>query len=115
MSFCQFEEKRVEMLAQGYLDGRRPRVEIRHKLDLGFRLEKQSLVIFEIRPDWQNPEIKRESMIAKTTFVRSQNVWKIYWQRADFKWHLYEPAGEVETVEKFFEVLDRDEYGCFWG
>ncbi len=103
------------MLAQGYLDGRRPRVEIRHKLDLGFRLEKQSLVIFEIRPDWQNPEIKRESMIAKTTFVRSQNVWKIYWQRADFKWHLYEPAGEVETVEKFFEVLDRDEYGCFWG
>ena len=115
MGFCQFEEKRVEMLAGGFVEGRRPRLEVRDKVDLAFRIEKQSLFIFEIRPHWQKPEIILEEMIAKTTFVRTQNIWKIYWMRADMKWHLYEPGGEVDTIEEFFEVLNRDEYCCFWG
>ena len=115
LGFCQFEEKRFEMLAGRFVEGRRPRLEIRDKVDLGFRIEKQSLFIFEIRPVFQHPEKKHEIMIAKTTFVRTQNVWKIYWMRADMKWHLYEPDGEVDTIEEFFEVVDRDEYSCFWG
>lgn len=115
MGFCQFEEKRFEMLAGRFVEGRRPPLEIRDKVDLGFRIEKQSLFIFEIRPHWQNPEIIVEEMIAKTTFVRTQNIWKIYWMRADMKWHLYGPVEDVDTIEEFFEVVDRDEYSCFWG
>lgn len=49
------------------------------------------------------------------TYVRTQGVWKIFWQRADLKWHGYEPLAEVAAIEDFLEAVDKDEYHCFWG
>ena len=50
LGFCQFEEKRVEMLAGRFVEGRRPPLEVRDKVDLAFRIEKHSLFIFENYP-----------------------------------------------------------------
>ena len=41
--------------------------------------------------------------------------WKLYWQRADLKWHGYKPKTEVNSVEEFLEIVEADEYGCFYG
>ena len=68
-----------------------------------------------IRPLWKNQEEKIEEAVAKATFVRRQNKWKVYWQQADFKWHRYDPDPEVDSVEEFLAIVDRDEYGCFFG
>ncbi|MFA0900803.1 DUF3024 domain-containing protein [Vibrio cholerae] len=35
--------------------------------------------------------------------------------KSDLKWHAYEPIPEVKFLEVFFEVLQDDAYGCFWG
>ena len=115
MAFSELERKRHERDIAKFMERRRPPPEIRPKLDLGFRIEGQSVELFEIRPDWQDSTQTMEFPVAKTTFVRSQNRWKIYWMRRDLKWHGYDPMLEVRSLEAFLHVVDRDEYGCFLG
>ncbi len=98
-----------------FLDKRRPPEHIRHDLDLSYKIENQSIIIFEIRPNWMNKEEKIESHVAKTTWVKAQNIWKIYWMRSDLKWHGYDPEPTVKTIEEFLAIVDEDAYGCFWG
>ena len=54
--------------------------------------------LFEIRPYWRDPTKKIENPVAKATFVRTTGTWRVFWQRADLKWHSYEPAPQVGTV-----------------
>jgi hypothetical protein len=115
MAFDQFTYKRIETLTDEFIQKRRPPVDIRDQVDLSFRIDDQSVVIFEIRPLWDNPAEKIEGMIAKSTFVKSKKVWNIYWQRSDLKWHRYDLDSEVERFEEFLEVVDKDECCSFWG
>ena len=115
MAFTELEQKRFEKAASKFLEARRPPPEIRPKLDLGFRLEGQSLEIFEIRPDWQNPNETMESSVAKATYVKRAKEWRVYWQRADLKWHRYEPHPTAPTIEEFLQVVDEDAHCCFFG
>ncbi len=116
MAISEFEIKRCEQLVQKYLDGRRPPVHLRPELDLGYRINGQSVEMFEIRPVWKGqPGEKMELPIAKATYVKSKAVWKVYWQRADLKWHCYEPNSEVKSLEDFLAVVEKDEYCCFYG
>ncbi|MCL9777627.1 DUF3024 domain-containing protein [Vibrio methylphosphonaticus] len=115
MAFSEIEQKRHEKAVEVYLDSRRPPIEIRNQLDLGYRIDGQSIEIFEVRPKWNNPSEQMESPIAKVRFNKSGNEWKIYWMRSDLKWHLYEPTPTVNSLEVFFEVLNADVYGSFWG
>jgi hypothetical protein len=64
---------------------------------------------------WNNPKEKIEEAVAKATYVKKKNLWKVFWQRTDLNWHRYEPDPEVSTIEKFLEVVERDEYCCFFG
>jgi len=116
MAISEFESKRCERVVQKYLDGRRPPPHIRPELDLGCRVTGQNVEMFEIRPVWRGqPGEKMERPFAKATYVKSKNIWKIYWQRADLKWHLYEPNSEVNTLGEFLAVVEKDEYCCFYG
>jgi hypothetical protein len=115
MALSELETKTIEKALAAFLEKRRPPISIRSKLDLGYRISGQSVELFEIRPKWDNPEIILEHAFSKTTYVRTQKVWKIFWMRADLKWHKYDPAPEANSIEKFLDVVDQDEYGCFWG
>lgn len=115
MGLSEFEIKRCEKIAREYVEKHRPPPHIRNEVDLSFRVKGQSVEIFEIRPMWNDPNETIEESIAKATYVKSRNIWKIFWQRADLKWHRYEPEPEVKTLEEFLEVVERDEYCCFYG
>lgn len=95
MSFSEFEIKRYEKIISTFIDKRRPPAHIRDKVDIGFRLSGQNVEIFEIRAIWNSPEEMVEQPVAKATYVKRQNLWKIYWMKSDLKWHKYEPAFEV--------------------
>lgn len=76
----------------------------------------QSVEIFEIRPAWRGPvDEKRESPVAKATYVRSRGVWRVFWQRRDLKWHSYDPTPEVKSVEEFASLVGEDAHACFFG
>lgn len=115
MPFNDLDKKRIERAMEEFLAKRRPPPHIRPELDVGYRLADQSVEILEIRPQWNDKSIIREHPVAKATYVRSQNVWKIFWVRADRKWHGYKTDATVATIEDFLKIVDADEDGCFWG
>jgi hypothetical protein len=65
MALSELERKRCERIIGAFIEARRPAAHIRHELDLGFRVTDQSVEIFEVRPQWNKPEVKREHAVAK--------------------------------------------------
>lgn len=98
-----------------FLDRRRPPEHLRDQVDLNYRIENQSVFIFEVRPHWMKKGQIIESSIAKTTWVNTKQHWKVFWMRGDLKWHKYEPQSEVSTIDRFLDLVDEDPHGCFWG
>lgn len=114
-TFSEFETKRFTKLVEDYIESRRPPLEIRDQIDLGFRIAGRSVEIREIRTAFDNPQQKIEEAVAKATYVASRQCWKLYWKRADLRWHRYEPQSEVKRLEDFLKIVERDEFGCFFG
>ncbi|NQT78462.1 MAG: DUF3024 domain-containing protein [Bacteroidetes bacterium] len=115
MAFSNLQIREINLAASEFMKLRRPQEEIRDQVDLDYRIEGQSVYIFEIRPRWDKPEEKIESPIAKTTFVKAKNHWKIFWMRGNLKWYHYKPFPYVKKIAHFFEVVNKDELHCFWG
>lgn len=114
MAFSEKETKRYEKQVAAFVEKRRPPEDIRDELDIGFRIKGHSVEIFEIRPRYSDPKVIDDIPVAKTTYVRTQNVWKVFWMRSDLKWHGYDPP-EVRSLKKWLELVDEDAWGCFWG
>ena len=115
MTLSEFEIKKVKKAAESFLAVKRPRPHIRKQLDIGYRIDDQSVEIYEIRPYYLDESQILEHAVAKATYVKTQKVWKIFWQRADLKWHSYEPVATVKSIEEFFDAVVADPHGCFWG
>lgn len=115
MTFNDIERKRIERAVKAFMAKRQPPPEIRDQLDLGYRIEGYSVELFEIRPQWNDPTVIRQHPFAKATYVKSKDLWKLYWMRADLKWHAYLPAAEVQKIEEVLEIIANDENCCFFG
>ena len=115
MALSDLERQRYEREMGAFLEKRRPPAHIRPELDIGFRLTDQSVEIFEVRPRWDRPQERMETPVAKATYVKAQNVWKVFWMRQDLKWHRYDPAPEVASLEDFARLVDEDKHACFFG
>jgi hypothetical protein len=117
MAFTSTEVALIESAMADFMAKRRPREEIRDKLDLAYRLKHkdQSVEIFTIRPDWRNPEETVESEVAKARFRRNSTRWDILWMRASGKWNSYQPHPEAVLFEEFLAIVDEDAHYCFWG
>lgn len=116
MAFTQEELKQWEPKIATFVEDERPPEKVRSQVDLDYSIDTddQSIEIFEIRSSpFKNGKTKLP--IAKTKWIRSQRVWKVYWQRADLKWHKYDSLPEVKTLEKFIEEIKEDPQACFWG
>ncbi len=115
MAFSDKERLHLEGMINSFLDKRRPPVEIRNEIDLGCRIDRQSVEVFEVRPQWQNPEETIECPVAKATYVRTTGIWKVFWMRRNLKWHRYEPSPVVGSLDRFLNIVDTDEHCCFFG
>lgn len=114
MALDEFDHAMTEVKMDAYLEKIRPPVNIRPELDLGYKIDNQSVILFEIRPNFKTQE-PMEMGFAKTTYSKTDHFWKIYWHRADGKWHRYEPVPNVNRIEDFMDVVDEDKYACFMG
>ena len=100
---------------ENYISRNRPPEHIRAQVDLSYKIDGQSIILFEIRPRFDRPEIKHEIEFAKTTFVKSRGVWKVYWMRSNLKWYSYDARPTVKKLSEFIKLVEQDEYGCFLG
>jgi hypothetical protein len=115
MALSEFEIKRCEKALQAFLEETRPPAHIRAELDLSYRINGQSVEIFEIRPSFRDPEQSMETPVAKATYVKSKSHWKVYWMRQDLKWHPYPPAPRVSRFGEFLNLVKADSNACFFG
>lgn len=75
----------IESSMADFLAKHRPPEHLRDKLDIGWRIERQSVVIFEIRPFWRDESHKIEGPVAKATYVRKTDP-KFEFQQAILDW-----------------------------
>jgi hypothetical protein len=115
MAFSELELKRCEKLVGEFVQKLRPPPHIRAQVDLAFRISGQSIEIFEIRPHWADKSRILEHAVAKATYNRTKLNWKVFWLRADLKWHGYQPCPEVASLEEFLDVVGNDDHNCFFG
>ena len=115
MAISEFEIKKCEKELEAFMKVRRPPAHIRNELDLQYRIDDQSVEIFEVRPQWRNATEKMEHPVAKATFVKAKKCWKVFWQRSDLKWHGYEPAPTVKSLKEFLGLVAEDKHACFFG
>lgn len=115
MAFNDIEKQKIKMVLDTFLEKRRPPEEIRDQLDLSYRFDNQTVIVFEVRPLFNKPDEKMEIPVAKATYERKSDSWKIYWQRANMKWVSYDPSPVVKSLDEFLRVIDEDAHYCFWG
>jgi hypothetical protein len=81
----------------------------------GQRIKGSEIELFLVRPYFRDPTQSVECSIAKTRYVKSRRIWKVFWKRADGKWHRYAPRPEVKSLGSFLRLVKEDANGCFWG
>ena len=93
----------------------RPSLHLRDKIREGQRFTGQSIEFFFVRPVFSCPGRHVEEPIAKVQYVRTRQVWRLFWKRADNRWHGYEPRREVASLELALRTIHEDAYHCFFG
>lgn len=116
MAFTDIEiAEHMKVLEDSFWSRRRPPQHLRDKIREGQRFIDQSIELFVVRPGFIRPGKDLEESIAKVRYVRTQDVWRIFWKRADGKWHSYQPCPEAKSLADALRVIDEDAYCCFFG
>ena len=116
MAFTEFEvAAHAALIEKLFWSKRRPPLHIRDQMREGQRFTEQSIELFFVRPVFKDPTRFTEEKIAKLTYVRSSDRWRIFWQRADLKWHSYPPCPEVPSLAEALRVVHEDANSCFFG
>ncbi len=116
MAFTESEiAEHAAVVERVFWSKRRPPLRLRDKMREGQRIAGQSVELFFVRPVWNDPTRHTEGAIAKLTYVRARGVWRIFWMRADLKWHRYPPVPEAPTLEAALRIVDEDANACFFG
>lgn len=98
-----------------FLERRRPPPEIRGELDFRANISGAEVQIATVRPSYQDKSQKAEHPFARAKWVAKNKHWRLYWMRADLKWHSYKPMPEARTMAEILAEVDRDPFGCFFG
>ena len=114
MAFGELELKRIEQTVGEFCRKRSP-AHLRDKLRLEYSVKGHEVIIFERRPKWDNPKEWTELPVAKLKFIRSANKWRLYWQRADLKWHEYPGQSSSDRINDLVREVDADPLACFFG
>ncbi len=114
MALTDIEHHKIKKFIGGLCKERTPE-HLKDQLRYEYEIYKQSVVIYEVRPVWNDPSEYTRSPVAKIKFVRSSNEWRLFWQRADMKWHSYKPLDSSKDLKDLVDEINRDPNGCFFG
>lgn len=75
---------------------------------------KGGYILIEMRSPWDGSSGQwTKAPVAKIVYHKPSKNWRIYWMRASGRWERY--PSKVKTLRGILKVIDKDEYGCFWG
>lgn len=112
MAFTDIEYQAVKNEVAAFVEKIRPPVEIRHDIDITFRIEGQFVELCELRPPCK--EIPGEIPVfpfARIDYVRRNDEWKLFWM-ADGRWELYTVTC---TLREALAMIVTDSHDRFFG
>ena len=101
MDFTNSQLVQIEASMADFLLRRRPLKPLRDHVDVTYRIKRRTVVIYEVRICGWNRRRKIKSPVAKATCWRNPNRLKIYWHRADMRWHCCDPHPEAGLDSRY--------------
>lgn len=114
MALSDLQQAQVERLLHPIIQ-RADRPEVRTQLRLGYRIDRNAVVLFESRVRWDDPSEWLEEPVAKFQYVASISRWRLFCMFRDLKWRGYEPLPEAGSLAELVSEVIRDPTGIFWG
>ena len=116
MAFTEIEiAGHLKVLEDSFWSRRRPPLHLRDKVREGQRITDRTIELFFVRPAFNRPGEFVEESIAKVRHLPRLGVWRLFWKRADCRWHAYPPCPETDSLAAALHVIDEDANGCFFG
>jgi hypothetical protein len=109
------ETAEVIAAMKNFLTEMRPPEEDRDESDIAYKIEGQSIIIFEIRPQWNKPEIIGEHPFAMATYIKAENIWKVFYMNENSNWEVYKQKIAVNSIKEFTKLVEDDKYQYFFG
>jgi DUF3024 family protein len=88
---------------------------VRTKVRVGYRIERNAVILYEERPAFRPPHDWQEMVVAKFTYVGTQRRWRLYCQHRDLRWHIYQALPTASSFSDLLDEVDADPTGIFWG
>jgi len=101
-------------LEESFRSLRRPPLHLRDKVREGQRFTDRSIELFPVRPAFNRPGGQIEESIARIQHMPRLRVWHLFWQRADGRWHRYQPCPQTESLSEALRIIHEDTNGCFF-
>jgi hypothetical protein len=115
MALPESELRAVLKAVGAFVEKRRPRPEIRDKLDIRVHINGSEVLITEVRPAFHDKRKKQDTPVARIRWFNSRKIWRLFWMRSDLKWHAYEPYPEASRIATHLRTVDEDYHCCFFG
>lgn len=113
MAFTESERKEFKCLVSELIENRKEQA-IKNGFDLGYKFNNQSIELFEIHPSNYNEQGFFNLSVAKLTYIRTKDIWKIFWMRGSLKWQGYRRNPEVKKLNEALFIISEDEDRLFW-
>jgi hypothetical protein len=109
-----FQVTRVSKILEAFCDDRVP-PEVRDQVELRFRFEGNSVILFERRPAFQRPGDWTEIQIARFRYFVGRQEWALFWSDRNSKWQRYDLIPDSPSFEDLLTEVDSDPTCIFWG
>ena len=105
-----------EATVKAYVEKLRPASpDIRAQIDIGYSFEQNTVILFQIRPLWNDPTKKQHLEFAKVRYFKSKKLWNLYWKGGNDTWKLYKPFPSSTHLSQIIDVIKKDKHNCFYG
>ncbi len=104
MPISEIERSRAESRLRAYCKGR-TKPEIRHQLEIVYRLEGLFGYVSERRPDWRDKTIFRNHDVAKFRFSVTTREWTLFWRERNLKWHRFEDCAPSADLADLLGIV----------
>ena len=115
MALSEWQTAEIKTTAEPFLEQWRSRRLSEYIKSVDIQIEDQSVILYEIHKPFDGKGEDIFFPIAKATFQKSAEKWKLFWQMRDLKWHGYEPSLFHSDIESVFCSIDKDVLYAFWG
>ena len=114
MALTEVQKAQVHKQLTAYCAKRVPAA-VRSKVRVGYRIEGNTVILYEERPAFRPPHDWQEMVVAKFTYVGTRRDWRLYCQHRDLRWHTYEALPAASSFAELLDEVDADPTGIFWG